>query len=64
MSTAIENYEYDQQRRQLRITFVNGRTYVYEGVPPEEFEAFETAGSLGRHFNLNIRDRYPFHEAL
>ena len=44
------------------IEFVTGRRYVYSNVPLEEVEAMRSAFSKGRHFNLNIRDRYDCRE--
>ncbi len=61
-SSAIRNFLYDQAKRQLWVTFVTGRRYVYDEVPPEIFEAFRTAPSRGAFFNHEIRDRYTFHE--
>lgn len=62
-STAIRNFFYDPAKRQLWVTFVTGRRYVYDDVPSEIFDAFKTAPSRGAFFNHEIRDRYPFREA-
>jgi hypothetical protein len=48
----------------LQVTFVTGRRYVYEGVPPEVFEAFKAAFSKGSFFNREIRDRYQYREIV
>ena len=62
-SAALAAVWYDQNRRALRATFRESeRTYVYDGVPPEEYAALMQAGSRGAYFNAHIRDRYPFHE--
>ena len=57
-STAIRSFSYDEQRRQLQVTFVTGRRYLYSGVPGEEAERFRAAFSKGRYFNAHIR-HYP-----
>lgn len=44
------------------VTFVTGRQYVYFEVPPDVHDAFMAAGSRGRFFNMEIRDRYDFRE--
>jgi hypothetical protein len=49
-------------KRQLWVTFVTGRRYVYDDVPSEVFDAFKTAPSRGAFFNHEIRDRYAFRE--
>lgn len=61
-STAIRDFGYDEASRQLTITFVSGRRYVYDGVPPAVFDAFKDAPSRGGFFNREIRDRYRFRE--
>jgi hypothetical protein len=61
-STAIRNLFYDPAKRELWVTFVSGRRYIYADVPPEVFDAFNTAPSRGAFFNHEIRDRYAFHE--
>jgi hypothetical protein len=61
-STAIRNFFYVPAKRELWVTFVSGRTYVYADVPSEVFDALNAASSRGRFFNLAIRDRYAFRE--
>ena len=62
-STALAAVSYDETARTLRATFRdNRRTYVYEGVPREEYAALMAAESRGAWFNAHIRDRYRFRE--
>jgi hypothetical protein len=61
-STAIRNLFYEPAKRELWVTFVSGRRYVYTEVPPDVFDAFITASSRGAFFNHEIRDRYGFRE--
>jgi KTSC domain-containing protein len=61
-STAIRNLFYVLKKRELEVTFVSGRSYVYADVPADVFEAFKTAESRGTFFNHEIRDRYEFRE--
>jgi hypothetical protein len=61
-STAIQSLHYQAPSRQLFVTFVTGREYVYDDVPPGIYEAFRAAGSRGRFFNAHIRDHYDFRE--
>jgi hypothetical protein len=60
-STAIRRIAYEAESRTLSVWFrPSGRLYRYYDVPPDVHAAFRAAGSKGRFFNLNIRDRYPF----
>ena len=61
-STAIRDLFYVSKKRELRVTFVSGRRYVYADVPAEVFDAFKTSTSRGTFFNHEIRDRYAFRE--
>jgi hypothetical protein len=61
-STAIRNIVYDATGKRLLVTFVTGRKYIYEDVPPDVHAAFRAAPSKGRFFNTEIRDRYAYQE--
>jgi len=61
-STVIRKFDYHPEGRELVITFVTGRCYVYFDVPQAEVDRMCSALSKGRYFNLNIRDRYEFRE--
>jgi hypothetical protein len=61
-STAIRNLFYVPAKRELWVTFVSGRRYVYIDVAPDVFDAFKVASSRGAFFNHEIRDRYEFRE--
>ncbi|HYD89802.1 MAG TPA: KTSC domain-containing protein [Vitreimonas sp.] len=61
-STAIERIGYDSDRRELRIAFKSGRTYVYDDVPIDTYEELLSAESQGAYFNHNIRDAYEYRE--
>jgi len=55
---AISTFGYKRSKRQLSITFVNGKTHVYAGVPPKVYEQLVAATSKGEFFNAHIRDQY------
>ncbi|MDA9548265.1 KTSC domain-containing protein [Bradyrhizobium yuanmingense] len=57
-SSVIRFFRYAPDRRELKVTFVSGRLYVYEDVPPEIAAAFRDARAKGTFFNREIRDRY------
>ena len=61
-STVIRNYSYDPETRELKITFVTGRRYVYDDVPQDVADAFKAAFSRGTFFNQHIRDHYGYRE--
>ena len=45
---------------QLLSVSLNGRTYIYEGVPASVAAAFQTAASPGRYFIENIKGKYDY----
>jgi hypothetical protein len=61
-SSVIRFFYYDAARRELQVTFVTGRRYAYEDVPPDTYDAFIAAFSKGAFFNREIRDRYRSRE--
>ena len=44
----------------LKVTFTNGREYLYEGVPATVYESFLLAESKGKFLHENIVDRYNY----
>ena len=61
-SSVIRDFDYDEDRCVLEITFVSGRIYAYRDVPPEVFAEFQMARSKGEFFNRHIRDCFDFSE--
>jgi len=61
-SSVIRDFDYDEERRVLQITFVSGRVYAYSDVPAEVFQEFEMARSKGEFFNRHIRDCFDYSE--
>lgn len=44
----------------LKVTFNNGREYLYEGVTAKVYEEFLLAPSKGKYFHENINGRYNY----
>jgi hypothetical protein len=58
-SSAFSNFSYDEGSKTLQVTFTKtGKTYLYEGVPKEDFDKFAAAPSAGQHFNAHIKPTY------
>lgn len=58
-SSAMVAVGYDPQTRRMKITFMQGHTYDFCGVPQHVFDALMQAGSKGTYYNSYIKDRYP-----
>jgi hypothetical protein len=62
-SSALEKVTYDEDTHSLRATFRDSRrTYIYEDVPQEVYDALIFSDSLGRFFNAHIRDHFSHRE--
>ncbi len=61
-STVIRHIDYEPAQRRLHVTFVSGRRYVYDHVPPHIYHLFRNAPSKGEFFNAAIRNIYAYHE--
>ena len=60
-SSSIQAVGYDEDNQIVHVQFlINGRTYIYKGVPEHEYNALLHAPSVGRYFNSNYRNVYPY----
>jgi hypothetical protein len=64
VSSTIKSVEYDDEARELDITFTSGKTYRYFNVPLEICAEFLDAGSKGKFFNDNIKGVFAFVEVV
>ncbi len=59
-SAVIKSFDYDTQKKILRVEFTNGSIYQYLDVPEAIYQELESSPSKGQYFNTNIRDKYGF----
>ena len=64
VSSTIKSVEYDDEARELDITFTSGKTYRYFNVPLEIYAEFLDAGSKGKFFNDHIKGVFAFVEVI
>lgn len=57
-SSAIIAVGYDAATQRMRITFVEGHSYDFCGVPGSVFDGLLNSSSKGRYYNDYIRERY------
>jgi hypothetical protein len=62
VSSTIKAVEYDDEARELDITFSSGKAYRYFNVPLEIYVEFLDAGSKSKFFNDNIKGAFTFVE--
>ena len=62
VSSTIKSVEYDDEARELDITFTSGKKYRYFNVPLEIYVEFLDAGSKGKFFNDSIKGAFAFAE--
>lgn len=58
VSSAILAVGYDSATRRMKITFTQGNTYDFCGVPQHVYDGLMRAGSKGTYYNEHIKDRY------
>lgn len=62
-SSNILAISWDAETKDLQVVFVrNSRTYVFHGVDARTAESASRAESVGRWFNQEIKDLFPFEE--
>lgn len=52
------NADYDASSQTMTITFPNGRSYQFTGVPPDIYEGYRKADSKAAYYNAYIRGSY------
>ena len=57
-STSLNKATYDALKENLRVSFVNGSIYEYQGVPSKTFTQFRLAKSQGKFLNENIVSQF------
>jgi hypothetical protein len=57
-SSALRAVGYDPTSCRMKITFLQGDTYDFCGVPANVYECLMSAHSKGVYYNDHIRDRY------
>jgi lysyl-tRNA synthetase class 2 len=59
-SNALKGFDYDLEKKILRVEFVNGSIYQYQDVPESIYNELKDAPSKGQYFNAQIRDKFGF----
>ena len=61
-SSFIAQTMYDRTTDALEITFTDGKTFHYEGVPRAAYIELITSGSIGSHFQRSFKHRFDGEE--
>jgi hypothetical protein len=62
VSEAITDVEYDEEARELDVTFTGGKVYRYFDVPPDTHAELMDADSMGAFLNRHIKPVFAFAE--
>lgn len=55
-SSVIKSLTYDENRKDLQVSFKSGKLYVYTPVSQQFFNKLQNAESKGKFFNKNIKN--------
>ena len=58
MSSSVARIGYDAESGELWVVWQNGRTSVYEGVPPDVADTCCNAWSIGKTLNDLVKNQY------
>ncbi len=61
-SSNIAAVGYNEADQVLRVQFNNGRTYEYDGVPVDVYDALMVADSVGKEFNATVKNQFATRE--
>jgi hypothetical protein len=59
-SSNIEQIGYDEDERELWVTFKSGDTYVYLDVPAATYDDVMSADSKGSYLNREVKPNYDY----
>jgi hypothetical protein len=59
-SSSLQSVGYDAENETLEIEFRNGRVYQFYEVPGHVYEDLMAAGSHGKYFAQNIKNRFRY----
>lgn len=62
-SKASTTYSYEPADQSLTVTFENGSSYIYAGVPADVYAQVEAAESKGKAFNELVKGKYQVTKA-
>ncbi len=57
-SSSISCCEYDDETKDMHITFATGGKHRFKDVSKDVYDGLANAESPGRHFHLNIRRKF------
>jgi lysyl-tRNA synthetase class 2 len=63
-STAIKSFDYDEEKKILKVEFNHGGIYLYHDIPFAVYKDFQSSPSKGQFFAGQIRDKYSFDKEL
>jgi hypothetical protein len=63
-SATLHSAAYDEETQELTVRLRSGRTYIHRGVPEAAYATLVSADSAERHYELHVRDDYPFLEIV
>ena len=59
-SSRIAAVGYDRTREAMEVEFTDGAVFLYYNVPRETYIDLLTAASIGRFFNVHVRDVFDY----
>jgi len=60
VSSNVAAVGYDSSSQTVYVRFLDGKTYIYKGVPEAEFENLKNAASIGSYLHRNFKNVYPY----
>lgn len=57
-SSSISQCEYDDDAKEMNITFASGGRHKFSDVAKSDFDALTQSDSLGKHFHQHIRKKF------
>lgn len=59
-SSVISSYDFDPVTLSLKVVFLSGLVYEYQGVPESVYQEMKAVKSKGTFLNKRIKGFYPY----
>ena len=59
-SSNIDSVGYDSSEEIVYVKFLDGKLYIYKGVPEHEYSNLLSAVSVGSYLHRNFKNVYPY----
>lgn len=62
ISSNLDSGSFDDETGEMKIVFLSGMEYSYQGITPDLWQSLKTAISPGRFMLDNVKGKFPYEQ--